>query len=129
VLERVGLSAVEQGFVVSEADPLPPDLLAYLRLLHLGPPSTPSDAFLLEAPTPPPAVRHVHDMSTARPRHDHDMSTTCTRHVHGTSTIWPRHVHDMSTTCPQHVHNMSTAALDTFPGHFSWTPPAGPVRR
>ncbi|EOD41244.1 hypothetical protein EMIHUDRAFT_448733 [Emiliania huxleyi CCMP1516] len=32
VLERVGLSAVEQGFVVSEADPLPPDLLAYLRL-------------------------------------------------------------------------------------------------
>mmetsp|Transcript_14877 Transcript_14877/g.49409 ORF Transcript_14877/g.49409 Transcript_14877/m.49409 type:complete len:498 (-) Transcript_14877:99-1592(-) len=49
VLERVGLSAVEQGFVVSEADPLPPDLLAYLRLLHLGPPSTPSDAFLLEA--------------------------------------------------------------------------------
>ena len=72
VLERVGLSAVEQGFVVSEADPLPPDLLAYLRLVHLGPPSTPSDAFLLEAPTPPLQL----GTTTARPRHAHDMPKT-----------------------------------------------------
>ena len=94
MLERVGLSAVEQGFVVSEADPLPPDLLAYLRLLHLGPPSTPSDAFLLEAPTPPLQL----GTTTARPRHAHDMPTTCPRHVH--------------------VHGMSTAHLPISP-HIS----------
>lgn len=48
ILEGAGLAA-SQSFILTESQPLPDELMAYLRLIHLGPPTTPSDAFLLEA--------------------------------------------------------------------------------